>query len=195
MTKARELSDYTGLQADIANASNLTTGTIPTARITTLASSKLSGDIPTANLPAGSVLQVSETTAILITGVITDGTVRTFLSLSFTPKSATSTLYVEGGLGMQVYGNNNTNSLEWVVLISKGSTELKRIVNHDNNNHVNTFHRTSPLNNPRHSEVSGNTTARTYTVKCHKVQSSVGRLAFSNSEYPMNYLRVTEVEN
>ena len=149
-----------------------------------------------AKMPSGSVLQVSETTALLITGVMTDGTQRTFLSLSFTPKSATSTLYVEGGLGLQVYGNGSSNSVEWQVLIFKGSTELKRTANHDNNNHVNTFHRTGASNDPRHSEVSGNTNARTYTVQCKKAQSSTGRLAFSSGgEYPQNYLRVTEVEN
>ena len=152
-------------------------------------------DVGTSQMPAGSVLQVSEITTIAITGVVTDGNQRTFITKAFTPKSATSTLYVEGGLGMQVYGNGNANGLEWQVLIYKGSTLLKKVVNHDNSNHINTYHRTGAVNNPRHSEVSGNTTERTYTVQCKKAQTNVGRLAFSNTEYPMNYLRITEVEN
>tara|TARA_R100001377_G_scaffold20118_2_gene10572 strand:- start:332 stop:883 length:552 start_codon:yes stop_codon:yes gene_type:complete len=183
MTKARNLSLLSAVEA--AATADQTKSDIEGLAI----------DVGTSQMPAGSVLQVSEITTIAITGVVTDGNQRTFMTKAFTPKSATSTLYVEGGLGMQVYGNGNANGLEWQVLIYKASTLLKKVVNHDNSNHINTYHRTGAVNNPRHSEVSGNTTERTYTVQCKKAQASVGRLAFSNTEYPMNYLRITEVEN
>jgi|TARA_R110001606_G_scaffold380200_1_gene540609 hypothetical protein len=192
MTKARENSDYTGLAADIANASNLTTGTIPTARITTLASSKLSGDIPIANIPSGSVLQIAESNVLVTTGVQTGTGENIICSLTFTPKSASSKLIIEGRVGAQVYGNNNVASIEWTISIFEGSSSLSSGSLHDNYNAGNTFHTNAHQMYRTITEDSVNTNARTYHMQIRK-QTTNGRLAFGDA-YNSNSIKVTEIQ-
>ena len=192
MTKARENSDYTGLAADIANASDLTTGTIPTARITTLASSKLSGDIPIANIPSGSVLQIAESNALVTSGVATGTGEIIICSLTFTPKSASSKLIIEGRTGTQVYGNNNAYSIAWTIAIFKGSSSISAGSLHDNNHYSNAFHTNAHQMYRTITEDSANTNARTYHTQIRK-ETTNGRLAMSDA-YNSNSIKVTEIQ-
>ncbi len=93
----------------LGNASGLTTGTLPTARLPS---------IPKSNMPSGSILQVVNT---LKSDTMASGTSETWLdvtgmSATITPTSSTSKIYVHVCVG-RFYG---TNSVVWRVLRNGG---------------------------------------------------------------------------
>ena len=180
-----------GVNLTALSAGNLT-GTVADARISALTSSKLSGAIPTANLPAGTVLQIVRSDSLQTTGTWTTNADKTIYSVAITPKSASSTLIVHGQFGCQIYGNGTTVNLYWRLQIFEGGTVV-RYVNelHDNGNSSNTFHNT-PQHNLTHSLTSNSTNARTYHLKANLKDNNVGRLLASNS-YNHGYITVTEI--
>jgi len=180
-----------GVNLTALSAGNLT-GTVADARISALTSSKLSGAIPTANLPAGTVLQIVRSDSLQTTGTWTGSADKTIYSVAITPKSASSTLIVHGQFGCQIYGNGTTVNLYWRLQIFEGGTVV-RYVNeiHDNGNSSNTFHNT-PQHNLTHSLTSNSTNARTYHLKANLAGSGAGRLLASNS-YNHGYITVTEI--
>ena len=148
-------------------------------------------DVGTSQMPSGSVLQIAESSVLVTSGAVTNTAEHIICSLAFTPKSATSKLIIEGAVGLQVYGNENTTSIEWRISLFKASSSLSVGYFHDNVNAGNTFHRTWPMYRT-FKENSSNLNARTYHVQIKK-EASNGRLNFSNT-YGSNLIRVTEIE-
>jgi len=179
MTKARNLSLLSAVEA------------AATADQTKADIEGLAIDVGTSQMPSGSVLQIAESSVLVTSGVVTNTAEHIICSLAFTPKSATSKLIIEGAVGLQVYGNENTTSIEWRISLFKASSSLSVGYFHDNVNAGNTFHRTWPMYRT-FKENSSNLNARTYHVQIKK-EASNGRLNFS-STYGSNLIRVTEIE-
>jgi hypothetical protein len=141
----------------------------------------------------GRVLQVAESNVLVTTGVQTGTGENIICSLTFTPKSASSKLIIEGRVGAQVYGNNNVASIEWTISIFEGSSSLSSGSLHDNYNAGNTFHTNAHQMYRTITEDSVNTNARTYHMQIRK-ETTNGRLAMS-AAYSSNSIKVTEIQS
>jgi len=141
----------------------------------------------------GRVLQIAESNALVTSGVQTGTGENIICSLTFTPKSASSKLIIEGRTGTQVYGNNNVYSIEWTIAIFKGSSSISAGSLHDNNHHSNAFHTNAHQMYRTITEDSANTNARTYHMQIRK-QTTNGRLAMSDA-YNSNSIKVTEIQS
>ena len=147
-----------------------------------------------AAMPEGSVLQIVENSTLLKTGTWTDNNLHNILSITCTPKSSSSSLYITANFACQLYGNDNTTNMHWILRLYEGSTFLYNMDSlHSNSHYYNYFHRTQ---NHQIGAVVGNTStnARSFDMKVQKTEaSSNGRLNI-NSAYGQLYIRVTEVE-
>ena len=147
-----------------------------------------------ATMPAGSVLQIVESIAPLKSGIWTDNNEHTILSVTITPKSATSTLHITSNYSIQIYGNGNTANFHWSLKIYEGPSVIVNEPDlHDNYHANNTFHKCI-CQYIGGSLTSNSTNARTYHLKAKKDEAnSYGRMNRANN-YGLNRIVVTEVE-
>jgi len=151
--------------------------------------------ITAAKLPAGSVLQVVQSNTILKSGTWTDNNNHLVCSVSITPKSPTSKMFITGQIVPQLYGNGNTVNMHWSLRIAKDSSNiLEAPSSHDNSvSGSNTRHKT-PTHIISGINDSGNTNTRVYQIYLQKTEgSSNGRLQLHLTHGTTN-IRVVEVE-
>jgi len=148
-----------------------------------------------AAMPAGSVLQMVQSNVLLKTGTWTDNNNHLVCSVSITPKSPTSKMFITGQIVPQFYGNGNTANMHWSLRIAKDSSNILESTDpHDNSvggsntRHMTPTHIISGIND------SGNTNTRVYQIYLQKTEgSSNGRFNLSLN-YGSTNIKVTEVE-
>ena len=113
------------LATNSVDSAELIDGAVDDSHMAAMAASKLSGDIATASMPAGTVLQVVESFALSTTGTWTDTADKTICSKAFTPKSASSNIHITARFTAQEYGNGSSAEFYFQMKIMTGSTVLK----------------------------------------------------------------------
>jgi len=179
-------------------AANLT-GTVADARISALTASKLTGALPAisgaslTNLPdGGKLLKAAFTNTLQKTGNWTDTSEHTILSLSYTPVSATSTLYITNNLTFQLYGNGNGVNLEIQIHTKEdGATILDGRDLHWNTYATSDQVHFTPSHTASITRPSTNTNARTFTVT---LKNEIGNRRIQIGSYYPRFLQILEVE-
>ena len=111
------------LATNSVDSAELIDGAVDNSHIGALAASKLTGDIATARMPAGSIVQV--VTAVNTSSVTTSAT--TFsdvMSVAFTPTNASNKLLIRCQLGEPDTATGRGHAICWV---GSNSTEVFRI--------------------------------------------------------------------
>ncbi len=148
-----------------------------------------------AAMPAGSVLQIVQSNTILKSGTWTDNNNHLICSVSITPKSSTSKMFIVGQIVPQLYGNGNTSNMHFSLRIAQDSSNIHSVGGmHDNSVSGDTTRHKSPTYIISNTFNSANTSTRVYQLYLQKTESgSNGRLQLHLSHGTTN-IRVMEVE-
>jgi hypothetical protein len=95
---ANQVIDSTLIADGVISTSDLANGAVTDAKIASMAASKLTGILPDANAPSGSVIQV--VSAITTSSFTSSGSQVTVLEASITPSSTSSRIVVMYATGM-----------------------------------------------------------------------------------------------
>tara|TARA_R110002096_G_C14171464_1_gene685976 strand:- start:124 stop:594 length:471 start_codon:yes stop_codon:yes gene_type:complete len=139
----------------------------------------------------GRVLQVGFSDTQLKEGLWTDTAQHDIVSVSFTPLSATSTVYIETVLRMQSYNNNQSQNSSYKIKVLQDTTEIGESNDtHNNPKSTNTAHRTESQTMAV-KRATSSTSTRVYKMAA-KISS--GRLYVDVGNYGKSYIKITEVE-
>lgn len=95
-------------------------GQVPDAKLVALAASKLTGQVPDANAPSGSVIQVAQATSTGVTSTSGGTYIATTLAVSITPSSASSKILVFG----QMFVVGSASQSQPNITLYRSGTEL-----------------------------------------------------------------------
>jgi hypothetical protein len=116
---ANQIIDSTLIADGVITTSDLANGAVTDAKIAAMAASKLTGQVPDANAPSGSVIQVvTNSTTSLITS---SGSEVTILTQSITPLSASSKFFI---IANSTYIDNNAGGRDMQIRFKRNSTVL-----------------------------------------------------------------------
>ncbi len=176
------------LATSAVTSTKIADGTITNADINASAGivgSKINGSF-------GKVLQVAFNNTALKTGGWTDTNTHDMINLTFTPLSATSTLYIEAMNSGQIYGRAVTDQAAWDSKVLDGSTILQTSNYHDNYHSSTSWH---AIRETHHSlsVASSSTTARTYKLTI-AISTTTAIRYHEGATNGVPFIRVTEVE-
>ena len=139
----------------------------------------------------GRVLQVGFSNAPLKTGTWNDTAQYDIVSVSFTPLSATSSVYIEATFRQQSYGNSASTQTVYRLKILQDSTDIWEATSiHHENMYSNTAHRVESQT-LAFKRATGSTSTRVYKMA---VKNTQGRLNVVVSNYGAPHIKITEVE-
>ena len=147
-----------------------------------------------AAMPAGSVLQMVQSNVLLKTGTWTDNNNHLVCSVSITPKSPTSKMFITGQIVSQFYGNDNTSNMHWSLRVAKDSSNILEALGHDNTVNGHTARHKTPTHIISGINDSGNTNTRVYQIYLQKTESNNNGRLNLNSTHGTTNIKVTEVE-
>jgi len=169
-----------------------TTGTILTSASTGISASNITtGTLPSAQLPAGSVLQVVQGSTSSTTTVTGGALVATSLAATITPKFSTSKILILVTASISISRNSQTDAGSGVGIYRNGSQVFA-----DNGMYVNFYYNSSSINNLRNRtplnylDSPASTSALTYTFYLGNYVASTAAL---NTDSQFSFITLLEV--
>ena len=98
-------------------------GQVPDAKLVALTASKLSGQVPDANAPSGSVIQVVNATTLTATNTTASTFIATTLAATITPFSATSKILIFG----QGFAYASVSQAQPQITLYRGGTDINGV--------------------------------------------------------------------